>query len=72
MSLAARLLAGTMHGDIGMCAGTRIWPDLEPKGPPRQPEVDELTKKQRKVYCRVLKDTQDRDEALRIATGRAK
>lgn len=43
------------------------WEVEPPKGPPRQPEVGEMSKKARKAYARVMRETQDREKALKAA-----
>ncbi len=60
------LMAGAMTGMTPLPDNDESEPKDEPDSS-RQPEVDRLTKKQRKVYCRVLVETQDRDKALLAA-----
>lgn len=74
MLLATMLSLGGSMGGREMFPGLDDDPDSprsrrrpEKKGPPRQAEVDELNKKQRKVYSRVMRETEDREMALKAA-----
>jgi hypothetical protein len=70
LSSAAMLLAGAMAGGMMDTPAGRLFrecPEEEPKGPPRQPEVDQLSRRARKVYAKVLRETQDREAALKAA-----
>ncbi len=55
--------------------GTRLIAETENREPPPEPRPDEvegLSRKQRKTYARVMRETQSREQALRAVKGELK